>query len=81
MPKLGRLTRLVTPVSLVGDTLTVCVSDDHTYLIVTYTQHHFVEYVTQVFWLVRRKSKLRWSIKWPAWRELAAPESQKTFAN
>ncbi len=38
---------MVTPVSLVGDVLTVSVSDARTYSVLTNTQRHLVEYATR----------------------------------
>ncbi|MBK8136703.1 MAG: DnaD domain protein [Chloroflexi bacterium] len=47
LPDLGRLPRMVTPISLVGDMLTVSVSDARTYSVLTNTQRIFVEYATR----------------------------------
>ncbi len=47
LPQLGRLTRMVTPVSLIGDMLTVSTSDARTYSVITDTQRHVVEYVVR----------------------------------
>ncbi|MBK8139222.1 MAG: DnaD domain protein [Chloroflexi bacterium] len=47
LPDLGRLPRMVTPVSLVGDVLTVSTSAARTYSVVTNTQRHLVEYATR----------------------------------
>ncbi len=47
LPQLGRLVRLVTPVSLVGNVLTVSVSDARTYSVLTNTQCQLVEHVTR----------------------------------
>ncbi|MBK8138338.1 MAG: helix-turn-helix domain-containing protein [Chloroflexi bacterium] len=45
--QLGRLTRLVTPVGLVGHVLTVRVSDERTYSVLTDTQRHLVAHAVQ----------------------------------
>jgi DnaD/phage-associated family protein len=47
MPQIGRLSRMATPVSLVGSVLTIEVTDPRTYSVLTNTQRHLVDFASR----------------------------------